>query len=117
LSTVLWNFVSHVNESTEGEDVIKQSAKEYMCSRIGCWGRYFGIRNWKFQDIRENCIMISLISCDPQRTLSGWSNQEGETGNACGQINIYMVLVGKHKGKRLFGKPRQAEVRYYWGGS
>ena len=112
----MWNFVSHVNGSTEGEDVIKQSAKEYMWARTGCWGRHFGIRNWKFQDIGENCIIISLISCDPQRTLCGWSNQEGEIGKACGEINVYMVLVGKPTGKRPFGKPRQAETRYYWGG-
>ena len=80
----MWNVVSHINGSMEGEGIKKQIAKEYTCSRIGCWGRYFGKRNWKFQDIGENCIIISIMSCDPQHTLFGWSNLEVEIGKEFG---------------------------------
>jgi hypothetical protein len=59
--------------------------------------------------VEEECMMRSFIICTLHHILLGWSNQGKRCRHvACmGEVrNSYKILVGKHGGNRLLGRPR-----------
>jgi hypothetical protein len=56
-------------------------------SRMGCWGKYLGLRGRKKLGTGKNCILESLIVFTHYRTLFGWSNQ----GQLDGRAMWYML--------------------------
>jgi len=42
--------------------------------RTGCWGEYLNLRERKWQEAGEVCIMRSFMTCTLYRILLGWSN-------------------------------------------
>jgi hypothetical protein len=80
---------------------------DWGCLRTGCWGEYFDGRQMKWQEVGENYIMRSFITC----TLL----IEDEIGRACStngvKRNAYRILAGMPEGRRPLGRPRREQYK------
>jgi hypothetical protein len=51
----VWNLVSEIKE--------RNILVDWECLRTGCWGEYLDRREMKWQEVGENYIMRSFITC------------------------------------------------------
>jgi hypothetical protein len=66
--------------------------------------RTFYVRDSKWEEAEEKCIMRSFIICTLYQAVLELPNQEGWDGwhveLMTGMINAYQILIQKHEGKR-----------------
>jgi hypothetical protein len=67
------------------------------CLRTGCWGEYLDGREMKWQEIGENCIMRSFITCNPHPSRR--MRMSGNVAWIGKNASVYKVMLGNYKGK------------------
>jgi hypothetical protein len=71
---------------------------DWRCLRIGCGGRYLGLRGMRQRGISEDYITKSFMICTAHQILFGLSNQEGwdnvliKRGSCC-LVAAYTILT------------------------
>jgi hypothetical protein len=65
------------------------------------------LRGWKWQEVRENCIVRTFVTCSFTRYYYGDKIKRmawvGHVARMGGMRNEYIILIGKSKLKRPLG--------------
>jgi hypothetical protein len=99
------------NRKTETTEIDYKIILFWGCMRTEWRREYLDLRERKWQEAGEECIMRSFITCTLHQILLGWSDQgrwhaTEHTAHIKEMRNAYKTLVGKLKEKRLLERPR-----------